>query len=143
MKKAKDAINYKTKLESNSKKVFNQCDYRKLSNEFKTKRVSTSATAAIQNEFLTINKKDCANSRCNECGVKQKLQKTYCALEDDTSKMISSKQYVKQRFLDEFGNEIELQQKELRNIHQTVPTFVGQFYEFLSDEYLPYNHVSK
>ena len=55
VKKAKDELNVnKAKksvavcMESKVDNVLNQLEYRKLSNEFKRRRVSTSATAAIQ-----------------------------------------------------------------------------------------------
>ena len=59
------------------------------------------------------------------------------------TKIISNKQYVKQKLLDDSGKEIELQQKELRKIIQPAPTFINQFYDFLETEYLPHQHVSK
>ena len=80
------------------KTVLGEVLSRKIKKE--NNKPTKSSYGYVQQEFLKIYKKKCCHSKCDECGIKNRLEPFACPLQISDTKRVSYKKYVNQVFDD-------------------------------------------
>lgn len=99
---------------------------------------------AVHSEFLTLQKRQCCDAQCINCGVEKQLEmKGNCVIDNNDIKRIKYRKYIAVDTVTKEGVVKLGTQKVLVQVDATQKTFFDEYHAFLRTKYLPHRWVSK